>query len=610
VLARSGEYEVLVLEKGQNYFSGLGGTRPANLFANDELAYQVRPSPFDQDPLLEPRTFRPSPSAGPRSYVGDVDDLPVTVGGGTVHWDAKARRLREVDFMANTLLGGSASSPAVAGTTYSDWPITYAQIEPFYGLMEELVGIQGPAYRDAAGRIVNANPNESWRSTPFPMPPGVGMYSNLVQADALRRSGYHPAPVPTAVNSRPYRGRPACVDCAYCIDYGCPIDAKGGAIWLLNDAIATGRTSLRPGSNVVRVEVAPGRGPAGLARVDGVTYMDDEGGRHTEGADLVVLANSPIEAVRTSLASGIGRSQPDESALGSPQPGPYEPSGLLGRNLMLHYPTVVATILDSPVHPWRGRNSTHVFDDFAGSGPAPAGFDPQVPRAGITEMGGADFPINAALAIGPSSYGEAHKSYMTSGVATQRGISFTLQGEDMPQLTNYVDLDPEVVDVYGQPVPRITYSNHPYELEAAAYYTPKLMEVMDAIGGPGSAYPGVHAGQPFVLPPSSNVPSDKHIMGTHRMGFDPGSGATNPYGRYWAFSNLFHVGGGLFVTAPGFNPTLTIWALSYRTGAAILTGAAARRSFDAAAVADDQAGLLGVVRRLEPRTMAARSAGS
>ncbi|MGH9919199.1 MAG: hypothetical protein ACRD6W_10090, partial [Nitrososphaerales archaeon] len=133
LLAASGTYDVLILEKGHNMFSGLGGpiSHVTGAWPNDELGYQVRPSPIDQDPMLEPRTFRASADAGPRTFVGDVDDLPITVGGGTVHYDAKARRLREVDFMANTLLGGREDHPAVAGTTYSDWPITYRQIEPF-----------------------------------------------------------------------------------------------------------------------------------------------------------------------------------------------------------------------------------------------------------------------------------------------------------------------------------------------------------------------------------------------------------------------------------------------------------------------------------------------
>jgi len=61
-------------------------------------------------------------------------------------------------------------------------------------------------------------------------------------------------------------------------------------------------------------------------------------------------------------------------------------------------------------------------------------------------------------------------------------------------------------------------------------------------------------------------------MGTHRMALTPEGGPCDPYGRYWNFDNLYHAGGGLFVTAPGFNVTLTMWALSYWVAAAIVSG--------------------------------------
>ena len=92
VLARSGQFEVVVLEKGSNLFRGLGGTGVTNLFSNDEVGWESRTAPINQDPLIEPRSFRSDPSSGPRTFVGDVNNLPTTVGGATVHYDAKARR--------------------------------------------------------------------------------------------------------------------------------------------------------------------------------------------------------------------------------------------------------------------------------------------------------------------------------------------------------------------------------------------------------------------------------------------------------------------------------------------------------------------------------------
>lgn len=627
LLAKSGEYQVLVLEKGRNYFTNLGSgpAQVSNLFANDEIAYEVRLNPINQDPVLEPRSFRRSPSDGVRTYVGDVNDLPVTVGGATVHYDAKARRFREVDFVTNSLLGGGPDRPAIPGTTYADWPMEYRHLEPFYAVMEEIVGVQGPAYRQGS-TIVNPNPNESWRSTPFPMPPGVGMYSNLIQAEAAARLGYHPAPVPTSISSRPYRGRPACNDCAHCLNFGCPINAKGGGVWQLDEALQTGRVELRTECNVVRLEIDDRRSPTGRWRVRGVTYVDIDGRVHTELGDLVVLANSPIEAVRLSLLSGIGTS-PDDADPTRLRPTETEPSGLLGRNLMFHLQTVAIAIFDTDIHPWRGRTSSHTLDEFAGAGPSIDRFDPTVPRGGIVELGGNIDPITEAVEMQQLAFGGMHKELMRLSPFRRHLVAFSMQGEDMPQLTNYVDLDPEIVDVYGQPVPRITYQSHPYELAAAAYYGPKLVEILESIGGPASPWPSLRPlvatlvpnKLPSVVPgavqfldamlPFSDIPQSKHIMGTHRMALDRDHGPCNPYGRYWAFDNLYHAGGGLYVTAPGFNVTLTIWALSYWMATAVLSGVDQRDAYLRADIDEAWRAQLCVLRDLDADTMIARVLG-
>ncbi|HUE59745.1 MAG TPA: hypothetical protein VMO88_09205, partial [Acidimicrobiales bacterium] len=171
VLAKSGEWDVVIVEKGRNFFSGLGGATSdiTNLFSNDEVGWEYRTAPINQDPMLEPRTFRTEPSAGARTFVGNVQFLPTTVGGGTVHFDAKFRRFREIDFITNTAMGGSPNRPAIPNTTYTDWPVEYRHMEAFYAVCEEILGVQGPARR-VNGKVVNPNPYESPRRTPFPMP--------------------------------------------------------------------------------------------------------------------------------------------------------------------------------------------------------------------------------------------------------------------------------------------------------------------------------------------------------------------------------------------------------------------------------------------------------
>ena len=57
-----------------------------------------------------------------------------------------------------------------------------------------------------------------------------------------------------------------------------------------------------------------------------------------------------------------------------------------------------------------------------------------------------------------------------------------MQGEDMPQATNRIDLDPDIRDVHGLPVARITYEPHRHELAASAYYGPKLEAILHEAG--------------------------------------------------------------------------------------------------------------------------------
>ena len=630
VLARSGAYQVTVLEKGGNLFQNLGNAngQVTNLFSNDEVGWESRTAPINQDPLLEPRSFRADTNSGDRSFVGDVNSLPTTVGGGTVHYDAKARRYREVDFIANSLMGGTADQPAIPDTTYADWPMTYAQLEPFYAVCEEVIGVQGPARR-SGGRVVNPNPYESARSTPFPMPPGVQQLNSLLPAESASRLGYSPAAVPTSVVSRPYRDRQPCNDCGYCLNYGCTTGAKSSGVWPLNEAMQTGRVQLISQANVVEI-IYDRSSPTGRYVARGVRYLDADGMSNTITGDLVILANTPIEASRLSFLSGIGQANPNQSDITSAQPTDTEPSGLLGRNLMFHLQTAVVTIVNQPIHSYRGRTSTQTLDAFVGSGPSPAQFDPTVPMGGLLEIGGNLNPVSQAEYFASFLSGQAHKDLMALGPFVDHLTTFTMQGQDMPQISNYVDLDPAIVDVWGQPVPRVTYKSHPYEIAAAAYYQPKMVEIMENIGGPGSAYPTVRPlmvlpispAQPSVLPgqvgaaiqenvlgstPINDIPASAHIMGTHRAALDPGHGPCDPYGRYWAFDNLYYAGGGLQPTAPGYNVTLTFWALSYWMAAALVSGVGGQGSYTSGDVASNMDSLVRVIKAIDADTMIART---
>ena len=145
---------------------------------------------------------------------------PPWAGGGT-HADGKVPRFREEDFALLSTHG------PIEGAEVADWPLSYDDLEPFYAEAERSIGVAGEA---------GANPFAAWRSGPYPMPSGAPMYGALRSSAAAETLGLHPYAAPTAANSVPYDGRPACNNCGFCAFFGCPIHAKGDPVALLTRA--------------------------------------------------------------------------------------------------------------------------------------------------------------------------------------------------------------------------------------------------------------------------------------------------------------------------------------------------------------------------------------
>ena len=526
VLAENG-LKVLVLEAGSNYFSGLDDPDPSKLstlFSNDEVK-MIRRNFIHPDPVVEPRTFR-SNTDNDRDFVGDVNHLPKTVGGGAVHADLKAPRFAPTDFKLGTLLRGRFS-----GTNFADWPVDYDMLEVFYDYVEKAIGVQG---------IAGANPFEGPRKNPFPMPPGMPMYMGLKASAAARKLGYHPFPYPTAVNSRPYGGRPACNDCGFCGDYGCTTHAKGSpAVTLLRRALLTGNCQVRTETRAVKLQYS-----SATHEISSVDALDPQGKPVSFKADRFVLAASPMENTRLLLLS-----DPSGKGLGNS-------NDLVGRNLMFHFQTIIIGVFEERLHGHRGRTVSHGMADFRG---VPG--DPNLPLGGIVEFGNAGEPIREALNYAQmiGLRGVFLKSFMEQSPLRDRLMTFTMQAEDAPQLSNRADLDPSVKDLDGLPVVRATYQNHDFELGARDFYSPKLMDLM---GASGAKY--------GLVAPLDDVPASRHVMGTLRFGNDPKTSVCNASGRLHEIGNLFCSDGSLFPTSTGFNPTLSIMALGARVGAAMV----------------------------------------
>ena len=540
-LARAG-WQVIVFEKGPNYFSNLGGEGPiGTLLSNDELKMNVRYF-AGPDPLAFPRTWRPV-GATAVQHTGSVNDLPQLVGGGTVHWDAKVPRFWDIDFQQLSALG------PVPGADVADWPFSYADLAPYYDEVETLIGVQGD---------VQAMPDIVLKHAPrgpFPMPPGPQQRSSMVIAAGAAAVGLHPHPFPMAINSQPYNGQHACNDCGFCAGYGCPIVARPSALMPLRVALRTGRVRLIPETMVTAISLT---GSGAAPRATGVSWvrMTSRGPvTGAESADVVVMAASAIETVRLALLSQF----PDRS-------------GKLGRRLMMHsFIDGTAIFAAERMHAYRGRSTTQCAQDTA---------DPDFPgarayarahglpyiRGGIMELGGSQDPIGEAqsyqtllaLARPAKPFGAELKQLMRSSILRDRLAGCSLVGDELPYLDHTVTLDPTVKDVFGLPVAQVTWSPGKHEQVAQQFYIPLVKKMMTAAG----------ARVTFAVPDTINsggVPTGSHVMGGMMMGADAALSVTDPHGRVHGLDNVYVADGSVFVTSGAHNPTNTIMAVALRT---------------------------------------------
>jgi gluconate 2-dehydrogenase alpha chain len=532
VLTAAG-WSVIMLEKGRNHLLALDPPfEPLGHVSNDELKLLFRHF-LGPDPFLEPRTFRRREAEGDRLVAGAVNNLPSTVGGGGFHADGKLPRFRDVDFRARSELG------PVDGADVVDWPFGYDELEAYYAAAERVVGVAGDH---------TANPFASWRSGPYPMPPGPDMFCAALTSEAATGLGYHPYRAPTGVNSVEYDGRPACVNCGFCGFFGCPIEAKGDPVAPLRRALRTGRCEVRPESYVTEVVVdRTGR------RARGVRYLDADGVDREVASDHVVVAAGAFETPRLLLRSELGN--PD----------------VVGRYLMFHFQTYVLGVFPFGLHGHRGRSVTHLMDDpiVPDRAAEHAARDAGLPyfRGGIVEHGAGGHPILEAIYLHP---GAVHTRLMLESPMRERLAAFTMQGEDLPQAANRVDLDPVVKDVWGAPAGRVTYAAHRHEVACAEHWAPRLEEVMRRAGAEATFWvtsPPLEDARGRVA--RDPTPISRHVMGTARLGADPRTSVCDAWQRLHDVDNVVITDSSVFPTSAGYGPTLTIVALAIRAARAL-----------------------------------------
>jgi len=174
-----------------------------------------------------------------------------------------------------------------------------------------------------------------------------------------RKLGWHPFPAPMAILSQPRPGRSACINCGFCLAFGCEVGAKSSSLaTAIRVAEKTGRCEIRPNSYVHRIETDAN------GRAVGAVYFDEKRNTHLQKAKAVVVCANGAETPRLLLLSA-NKQFPN---------GIANSSGFVGKNLMLNSGGVTMGVFEHPLNDYKGFAVSRVLHDFYELDPQKVGF--------------------------------------------------------------------------------------------------------------------------------------------------------------------------------------------------------------------------------------------
>ena len=450
-----------------------------------------------------------------RHSVANNFNLGQGTGGSAMHQYAVWPRLHPTDFTLATQQGVGL-----------DWPIKYGDLRPYYDRVQEEVGISG----DAAA--------EHWRpeGAPYPMGPVPVFAQARLIAEGFDRLNLSTSALPLAINTRIYKGRPACLWDGWC-DAGCPIGALANPLTVYLPRAQQAGAVLRHNATVTRVLTDKTD-----RRVRGVEYVQANGESRYQAADLVVLAANPIQNPRILLASRTRR---------SPK-GLANSSGMLGAYLMSHPTVSTYGLFNEETHCYLGPTGGQLLcqDGYQKDQ------HPEGAFGSYQWMIAQALKPNDLLGIAnsrPDLSGAQLTQFMAH--AAHHIASMAAVCEGLPLLENQVRLSTRSKDEYGVPLAEVTHSFAPSSLALAEVARQEGEAVFCAAGATEVWSSDVNA---------------MHIMGGTVMGASPELAVTNSYGQTHDIPNLIIAGAGLFPTSGGVNPTFTIHALAHRTAKHLL----------------------------------------
>lgn len=444
-------------------------------------------------------------------YPVDDSESPIAVcnfngvGGSTILYSGHFPRFLPQDFSLRSDEG-----------LYQDWPISYDVLKPYFELNEQQMAVSGLVGDPMYPEITSLLP---------PVP--IGQAGSML-AEAFNQKNWHWWPSPSAISTRDYNGRNACINLGPC-NTGCPVGAKSSVdVTYLARAKLLG-LALRSECAVDSIIVEEG-----VAK--GVVYFDSDGQRHELLADHVILAASAIGTPRLLLNS-------KDTAAASL--GIANSSGLVGKNLMIHPLGYVEGLfeqqLDTDVGPQgcmiysleHYRNPEQPYDlgymmhMLRGTGPLEAAMSALNKRK---------------LKFGQRLERDFYQHY-------KKQLAIAIICDDLPQVENQVSLS-QACDKHGTPGVKINYQVSQNTMSMMKDGMSKAKEVLKLAG----------AKKTYAYGPVRNT--GWHLMGTCKMGHDAHDSVVNSQGKTHDVDNLYVVDSSCFVTGSCVNPANTIQSLA------------------------------------------------
>ena len=455
------------------------------------------------------------------------------VGGRTNHWGRISLRFGPKDFKRKDIDGLG-----------SNWPIGYEDVAPYYDKVDKLIGVFGT--------------KENFPNEPngYFLPPPKPRLHELYYIKGARKAKIPAIPSRLSILTKKINNeRGVCFYCRQC-SRACMAYADFSAGTCLIFPTQKAGKSIKIFTNAMVREVLTND----EGKATGVSYINREDRKeYSIRGKIVVMAASACSSARILLNS---KSSQFSNGLGNG-------SGLIGK--YLHDSTgasrsaIVPAMFNRKLYNEDGVGGMHVYTpwwldnkklDF------PRGYHLEV-------WGGMGMPsygfgfnasdLNEQFGGTVGGYGTKLREDVKKYYGAVMGISG--RGESVPQLDNYCEIDPELVDEYGIPVLRFHYKWTEYERDQAKHMHNTFEQIFEGMGAqPLGEKPGKD--QDYgLLAPGRII----HEVGTTRMGNDPAKSVVNKYQQLHEVDNLFVVDGGPFVSQADKNPTWTILALAWRT---------------------------------------------